>query len=460
MEDSIADRLKAVMRTPPWGRFQVHGVRFLDRMNGSALLADSCGLGKSWQTIGFLRLRPELRPALIICPSGVKYAWKQQLMEHSSLECEVAESKRPYPLRGNIWVINYDILHDWAPWFLKQGIAQVVCDEAHRIGNLSAKRTIAARAIAKKAQRFIALSGTPVRNRPYEFFSMLNLIAPQVFPSIREYAYAYCGPRRVLGHWVFDGATRLEELHEKIKPFMLRRLKSEVMTELPVTNRQMIPVQIHMKEYIKARNDFIAWLLQNKGADAARRAQSAEKIVRMGHLKRLAAFGKLKAIKTWIEDFFLDNPDQKLLVFSVHREMTFNLEREFPNALKIIGGMTAAQKFQIVNEYQTNPEKSLLLGNIQAAGEGTTLTAGSTMAFTELSWVPAEHEQAEGRQNRIGQKSEHLDAFYFVATGTIEEDIVDILQSKSSVIGQIVDGRPEEHVMNLIIKRLLDKHAA
>lgn len=455
----MAERLSESMLTAPLGRYQVDGVRFFYYNKGNAICADAPGVGKTWQGIGYLSIAEHLRPALIVCPSGMKYKWQRELMEHGGLDSDVAEGKTPHYLSSDIWIINYEILQYWVGWLLQQGIKITIPDEAHRLANPAAKRTIAFVAIARKAQHTVALTGTPIRNRPIEFFTVLNLVAPTIFPSHREYAYRYCGPRPGFrGAIRFDGATNLKELHGLIDPLMIRRTKEQVLKYLPQKHPQVIPIKIHMTEYIKARDNFLKWLEQNKGASAARRAASAEKLVRMSHLKQLAAAGKKKAIKTWLDDFLLDNPTEKMILFSVHRQMSIDFHQQYRNnSLMVLGGISARAKQDAVDRFQTDPTIRFMFGNIAAIGEGVTLTAASTVGFAELAWTPADHEQAGDRILRHGQTAKNVNEYWFIAMNTIEDHLVNVLQTKKSVIGQVIEGREEEDVINFLISKLLEE---
>jgi SWI/SNF-related matrix-associated actin-dependent regulator of chromatin subfamily A-like protein 1 len=462
---AVSERVKAVLNTTPY-RFQNTGIRFIEKSDGNALLADDMGLGKTLQTIGYLALHPEVRPALIVCPATIKYGWEREFWRHAQLGSEVAEGRQPKALDGDLFICNYDILHNWQDYFIQRGIVQVVFDECQRIKELEANRSMAARNVAKAAGRVLGLSGTPIRNRPIEFFNILNLIAPHDFVSLHEYRFAYCAPRRERrGQWNYNGASYLDELNARIQPYMLRRMKTEVLTELPKKNRTPIPIRINLKEYNEARDNFIKWLIANKGAGAARRAIGAERLVRLGELKRLAAKGKLATVKQWTREFLEDNPDKKLVLFAVHRKVSDELYETFQGtAVRIVGGMSAKAKQAAVDQFQEDPSTRLCVGNIVAMSEGVTLTAAHTVGMVELSGVPSEHEQAEDRVLRIGQTSTHMNAYYFIAMGTVEEDILTGMETKSNIIGQVVDGlNPEadgERMATFVINRLLLKHGA
>lgn len=454
---SLANAIRDVMTAEP-KRYQVRGVRWLNRMEGRGLLADDMGTGKTYQTIAWLSLHPEIRPAVIICPATLKYNWQKELQRFAGLESQVIEGRSKYPLTGDIWILNYDIMKAWLPRLLKKHPKIIVPDECHKLVNLKAQRTVATRALAKTCDNIIGLSGTPIKNRPAEFFSILNMIAPERFPSWHDYAFAFCNPRMGFrGQWDFRGASNLDELHAKIAPIMLRRTKEEVLPELPQTTNTHLPVKVNLRDYRKARDDFINWLAENGGQVKVAAAKRAEKLVRLGELRRLAGRAKLPAMKEWIKDWFEDNNGGKLVVFATHKIIVQELKAAFPNSVVITGDTSNANRQQAVDTFQTDPSVSLFIGNLQAAGEGTTLTASATVLHTELSWVPGDHEQASDRVNRIGQTSDHIDAYYLVAKGTIEEMIVELQESKRDIVSQIITGKESKSFQDLLISKLIEE---
>lgn len=459
--NSLGDQIRSLLKTPP-RKFQVRGVRFLIGREGRAIIGDDMGLGKTYQTIAYLQLHPEIRPAVIICPASLKYNWQREFDKHADMDAEVLEGTRPGRLSGKLWIINYDILGAWMPKLLAAGVQCAVLDECHRVKNRKAKRTQAAKVLTRVCPHVIGLSGTPIVNGPVEFFPILQMVAPKDFKSFTDYAFRYCGPKQGFGgHWDFRGASNLAELHRRISPYMLRRSKAEVLPELPKKTRTVIPVKIPMKEYNRARDLFIDWLTENKGAEAAKRARGAEALVKLGQLKQLAAWGKLKAIKEWVADWREDAPDQKLVVFAVHKSVVAALVAAFPEAVVITGDVGLKARQKIVDRFQNDPNCWLFVGNIRAAGEGITLTASSTVAMVEVGWTPAEHDQAEDRVLRIGQTAAHVDAYYFVAKGTVEEQIMELIDAKRDVVGKVLDGvRAGMAVSTKVIEGLLSQRKA
>lgn len=450
---SVGDRIRAVVHTPPM-KFQIRGVRFLERRKGRALIGDDMGLGKTYQALSYLKLHPQVRPCVIVCPASLKYNWERELWTHARLDATVAEGRQPSQLDGNIWILNYDILPFWLTWLLTQNVQIVIIDECHKIKNREAQRTVACRTLVEQCPQVIGLSGTPITNGPVEFFPILNMIDPVEFPSFTDYAFAYCNPRFWRGQMRFNGASNLEELRVRIAPYILRRMKSEVLTELPRTTRTIIPVEIPRKEYEHAKNEFIAWLTEVKGKDAAKRAKGAEAIVKLGQLKQLAARLKLPMIQEWVGDW-REQTKQKLVIFGIHKRMIAELVTAFPASVVVTGSVSNHKRQIAVDQFQTDPKIPFFIGNLQAAGEGITLTAASTTAHTELGWVPAAHDQADDRVNRIGQIARHVDAYYFVARDTVEEKGLKLLDIKRRVVGRVLDGVEIQKVQFQLIADLL-----
>ncbi len=406
-------------------------------------------------------LNPDCFPVLVCCPSGVKYAWQREFKNHGDIESIVLNGQRPDAglLRRPVTIINHDILHHWLPVLIKQGFKTLVPDECHKFGNRSAKRTKAIVELGKSIPHVIALSGTPITSRPIQFFPILNTIDPKTFPGFWKYAMRYCNPKpgfRGRG-WNFNGVSNPQELHTKIVQIMLRRMRTEVLKDLPIKTRIVMPVDIDNRgEYDKCKENILQWLEQNKGKQAAQRASGAIAIVKLNHLRQLTAIGKLPAIVPWIDNF-LDETQEKLVVFTEHRAILDKLLTIYPGAASISGGDNAMHKQQSIDTFQNNPTCRLMLCQIEAGGIGTTFTAASTVLFTEINWVPATHDQAEGRCLRIGQKANKMQAYYFVGRDTVDEKVMSILESKQNVISQIIDGRPASAAESIIQSLFLER---
>jgi len=176
--------------------------------------------------------------------------------------------------------------------------------------------------------------------------------------------------------------------------------------------------------------------------------------VKIGALKRITAEGKLKTMRTWVEDW-LEATEEKLVIFTVHRSVLTSMKEWFPESAVVDGSISGHRRQQEVDRFQTQPDCRVLLGQLRAAGIGLTLTASSTVLFLEIGWTPAEHDQAEDRVCRIGQTSSKINAYYAIATSTIEEKILNLLSEKRQTISRVLDGRASSsHVLTAVLESL------
>lgn len=426
--------------------FQQEGVSFIERRNGKAIIGSEMGLGKTAQALAWLQLHPEKRPVIAVVPASLKLNWQREAemwMEKPSVQI-LSGTKAKEPIVGDIIIINYDILPAWLG--VLQGIrAQVlILDEVHAVKNNAAKRTKAVKALARGIPHILALSGTPIVNRPVEFYNALKLVDDEgVFPSFWKFAMRYCGAKHNGFGWDFNGASNTEELYEKARKVMIRHSKKDVLTDLPDKTRSFLPLELsNSKEYRKAENDFIRWVRETKGEDAARRVQSAEVMVKIEALKQLAVKGKLEQAIEWIRDFI--EVDGKLVIFATHKFVIDALMGMFEDvAVKVDGSVTGADRDKAVERFQNDESCRVFVGNIKAAGVGITLTAASNVAFLELPWSPGDLVQAEDRCHRIGQKNA-VNIHYLLAAGTIEETIAQVLDKKRRVLDAVLDGKETE----------------
>ncbi len=463
---SLRKRLLAILKTPAMP-FQIKGIRFIEDLNGRGIIGDDMGLGKTLQAAALLALHPEWWPALIVCPASLKLQWQAQLKQHVELQSQVLNGCTPtfQQCSGPINIINYDILEKWLASIMKNPPRLLILDEFQKIKNRAAKRSKVCLWLGKQTPYIIGLSGTPIRNRPIEFFNILHIIAPEVFDSYHAYGFRYCNPRRAFRGfgWDFSGASHLDELHTAVSKYMIRRSKEEVLPQLPQAMISVIPIALdNQKEYDHATEDFIEWYSEKMGTAAAKRAAKAEMVVQLGALKRLAAAGKSRSIVEWIKDW-LEDTDQKLILFAVHHAIIDYFRGAFPDAVVVDGRVSLVHRQQAIDSFQEDPTCRIFIGQINAAGEGLNLQKASAVMFAELAWTPAEHAQAIDRMVRIGQTNTHLNVYYTIGKDTVEEDILNVLATKENIVSQIVDGHPTdigeslEKIANQLLERT--KHA-
>lgn len=444
--------------------FQRAGVAYALKAK-RCFIADEMGLGKTVEALATIHAAGAY-PALIVCPASLKLNWEREARKWlPGKRVVVLNGKQAVDLSAaDVVVLNYDILKKWKEQLLEVKFRSVVYDESHYCKNYKAQRTVAAKELAKGASIRLALTGTPVLNRPQELLSQLQILGRlEDLGGFWNFAKRYCGAYRGRFGWDFSGAANLPELNEKLRATcFVRRSKADVLKELPVKTRAVQPVVLdNEREYRKAEADVVKWLAQRVAEDkdfvdslsglpddeqkrrkaarsneAASKAAQAEQLVRIEALKQIAAQGKLKAVQEWVASFL--ETGEKLVLFAHHREIVGALAAEF-SAPSITGATSVEERQAAVDKFQNDPTCRLIVCNIQAGGVGITLTAASNVAFCELGWNPAAHDQAEDRTHRIGQ-TDAVTAWYLLAAGTIDEDIYDLIEKKRAVVDAATDG--------------------
>jgi SNF2 family DNA or RNA helicase len=425
--------------------FQNEGVAFLEARNGKALIADEMGLGKTIQALAWLQMHPELRPVLIVVPASLKLNWKKEAERWmESPDVELLYGTTPWDPKGELLIINYDIITYWADKLRELDIQGIVFDEVHYIKSNKANRTKSAKLLAKGTPVLIGLSGTPIVNRPIESYNFLHMIAPDIFQNRWSFAQRYCALHHNGFGMNMNGASNTEELHRiLVGSVMLRRMKVDVQKDLPNKIYSFVPMELrNQREYDMAERDFIQFIRLTRGKDAAIKASNAEQLVKIEALKQIAVQGKIDQVINWIQDALDSNG--KLVVFAWHTAIIEKLISCFGEiAVRYDGTMSGVKKEEAKEQFQNNPDIRLFVGNIKAAGVGITLTAASNVAFIELPWTPGDLDQCIDRLHRIGQK-DTVNVYYLLAEGTIEEKIAKIIDTKRQVFNAVLDGRITE----------------
>lgn len=446
--------------------YQRETVRKFEAFGGRALGALDPGLGKTICTLSYLaRNWRETLPVVIVCPAAVKFTWEDEAVKHAGRRVVICESRTPPTDSGfghgaEIYVINYDIIAYWVPYFRSLGIQTLVLDECQNLINRTAKRTKAVRRLASNVEHVIALSATPLMNRPSELWVILNILRPDLFPSFSTYAWEYCEPYYGKWGWEYKGATNLDQLHAILtKNLMVRYRKSDVLKDLPSKMRAVVPCELDKAgkaEYRKARDDFYTWLTQQDPGKltSAKRAGAMGKV---GYLLRLVARLKLRSVVNWANDF-LANSDEKLVLFAYHTKMIEALQRRVKaKSVVISGAVTGRARSAAVEQFSKDPRTRLSINQLQAGGVGLNgFTVAATLGFSELWWRPGDFLQAADRLHRIGQVSTVWEN-WLVARGTIEERLCKVLQEKQSSLSAALDGGDTQHdidVFDLLLKEV------
>jgi SNF2 family DNA or RNA helicase len=283
----------------------------------------------------------------------------------------------------------------------------------------------------------LALTGTPVLNHADELIAQLRVLSRlEDFGSGARFARQ------------FRGQVSEERLHWHLRRrCFVRRLKSEVLPQLPAKRQVVVPVTLtNEAEYRLAERDVIEWLRSQPLDLAELNARiaatlRAQRLAQLGALQRLAARGKLAAALAWIEDFLASG--EALVVFARHREVQRAVLARFPSALHLLGEDSLPAREAAIASFQRPDGPALIVGATRVAAQGITLTRASNVAFLELEWTPAMHDQAEDRCHRIGQH-DAVTAWYLLAAGTIDERMARLIQSKRAHVAAVTDGRREQ----------------
>jgi SWI/SNF-related matrix-associated actin-dependent regulator of chromatin subfamily A-like protein 1 len=408
-------------------------------------LADEQGLGKTIEALAALEADGAY-PAVVVCPASLKLNWLRELdvwLPGRTARALAGTGAEPSTASApaDVTVVNYDILSARSEELAALKPRALVLDESHYCKNAAAQRTRAAQRLAATVPSdglVMALTGTPVMNRPPELIAQLRIIGRLAdFGSGAQFGRRFRGPDAHLRlHW-----------HLRSRCFV-RRLKVDVLPQLPPKTRAVVPLELDNEaEYRLAERDLVAWLqsqpLDLRELDAkVAAALRAERLVRLNTLKLLAARGKLHAALAWIHDFL--SSGERLVVFAHHREIQCAVMERFPSALHILGADSHVARDSSLRAFQEADDGSnqLIVCSIAVAGQGITLTRASNVAFLELDWTPAKHDQAEDRCHRIGQQ-DAVNATYLLAASTIDETIATLLEHKRAVIGAVTDGRAE-----------------
>jgi len=424
--------------------YQARGVQeLLDRVLNyrCALLADEQGLGKTIQIVKLMEHFTQ--PILVICPASLKLNWEKEIREWYQTQAEydiqvIMTSKDWLNANANMIIVNYDLLtkEHIQSQLLQIRFGLCVCDEAHYLKNAKAARTKAAAKIMKVIPNNIALTGTPVLNKPIELYSLLKCLKAthilKPYDNLRAYAYRYCSAYQ--GTWGFEmgGASNPAELNQRLRStIMIRREKSQVLSQLPEKSYQIVPLEAD-----KACREICANLskLDIKLLEEKPELGSVGEIAKLRHDLAMA---KLNDCISHIE--CLLESKHKLVVFAHHRAVISKLQESLKDYGCVVfdGSTSAMDKNKAVESFQKDEACRVFIGQMQSAGVGITLTAADTVVFVESSWVPGEVEQAVDRCHRIGQKN-HVLAQFLTVSGSIDEIMLRAIAKKKSVINKIM----------------------
>jgi SWI/SNF-related matrix-associated actin-dependent regulator 1 of chromatin subfamily A len=440
-----------------------HQKEAIEKLAGSRrfILADDMGLGKTTCTI-IAALETGAKKILIICPASLKINWQREIENYSDRPVYISEGKK-FSTESDFVIVNYDILKNFHNTTDKNkslldqsNFDLVILDEAHMISNPQAQRTKIINHFVKNIKRVWLLTGTPMTSRPMNYYNLLNIIESPVAQNWMAYAIRYCqgyqfmaGRRKV---WNVTGASNLEELRDRTSKQILRRLKEDVL-DLPDKIISPVYLRLKSKEYEELMGEYYNWF-DNKKDESSSLTVQFSKLMKV---RKVISNEKTKQTIEFAENII--EQGKKVIIFTNFTDTLQTIYQHFgKQAVYLDGSCSKPHRQHAVDEFQDNEKIRVFVGNLKAAGVGLTLTAAEVVIMNDLSFVPAEHAQAEDRAYRYGQKSNVL-VYYPLYENTIEGAIYDILNRKKQIIRTVMgDEHPEsgdfvEEILDLINKK-------
>lgn len=444
----MAEILKHNLRVEPYD-YQKEGILFgLNRHR--ILIGDEPGLGKTLQSIGIVDTASAY-PCLVICPSSLKINWQREFEKFTNKKALVLDNATrtswPYLLGMGMFsvaIVNYESLKKFFVWdihgnktFTLKDVVfnrdikifkSVIMDESHRLKDPTAQQTMFTRGIVEGKEWRILLSGTPVVNHAQDLVAQLAIMGRLLSD--------FGGRGKFLAD--YGENENLSELSAKLyDTCMIRREKAKVLTQLPDKQRTDLHVDIsNREEYDLAAADLAAYLREYTECSdrEIRRKMRMEALVKFMTLRSLASKGKVRQATDFIRNFLANG--KPLIVFCSLKEIVKALQKHFPDAVRVTGDDSLAEKQAAVDAFQSG-EAQLIICSIKAAGVGLTLTASSNVAFVEFPWTYADCCQCEDRAHRIGQKN-NVNCYYLIGRGTIDPVLYNIIHRKRSIANQIM----------------------
>jgi SWI/SNF-related matrix-associated actin-dependent regulator 1 of chromatin subfamily A len=429
------------------------------------LQADQMGLGKTIQFLGAINDDESFRKILIICPASLKLNWQREAKKWlvRNMRIAVATAKE-CDLTADVLIINYDIAAK-----LKSRLASVEwdligCDESHALKNSKAARTRAILGGGKQREKalpgrfWILMSGTPILNRPCELWNTVRLLDQGgLGSSWRTFHERYCDLQDNGFGMDYTGASNLEELQERLRSsIMIRRLKDDVLKELPAKRRSIIPLaagskaaRLLKKEWeIQQRAEEIADLIREEHGTSERekvkklRAKIADSIGEMAKIRAELALIKAEELG----EMLIEKAEQEPILVFCHHHSSIDLLVEKLSAAglrvgKIDGRESITKRDQTVVDFQAGKLDAAIL-QTHAAGVGLTLTRSRYVIFLELDWTPGRMVQAEDRVHRVGQTNS-VQVDYLVYDDSLDAYLCKTLLHKESLIAQAMDNTSE-----------------
>lgn len=449
----VPKAIKAQLR-----HYQEEGVQWLERIRSmylSGILADDMGLGKTLQAIVALAQisLKKRQPSIIICPTSLLYNWKEEFSKfHPDAQVMVIDGIPSYRKKLIETVSNYDViitsytlLQKDIDFYKEIPFVYAILDEAQHIKNRATRNAKSTKLL--QAKHRLILTGTPIENSLDEMWSLFDYLMPGFLSSYERFTEKYV---RVTG---FEQAKNLEYLKKKVSPFILRRMKVDVLDDLPPVSENIYHCQLSdtqrelYKSYAESARDELVKLVERDGFDRVQ-------------IHVLATLTRLKQICCHPAIFAKESPEvgdsakydmlfellgtlieggHKTVIFSQYTRMLQIMSEDLKHrgiAYCYLDGSTK-DRLQVVKQFNEDASIPVFLVSLKAGGTGLNLVGADTVIHYDMWWNPAVESQATDRVHRIGQKN-NVSAYKLITLGTIEEKIAEMQSRKKGLVKKIV----------------------
>ena len=455
--DRVIDYSKYSTR-PPMDHQKIAVEKLL--ANDKFILADDMGLGKTTSAV-IASLESKARKILIVCPASLKINWEREIRNYSDRKVLIVEGRK-WGSTFDFYIINYDIIKNYHTTdksedsddyklLVNANFDLAIVDEAHYISNATANRTRLLNDVLETIPKVWLLTGTPMTSRPINYFNLLKIVESPLALNWQSYVRRYCkgyqfnvGNRKV---WNTSGASNLDELRERTKNLVLRRMKTDIL-DLPEKIVTPVFVELSSKMYDEELEEFTRISNDKKNDETI-----TVTLNRLMKIRQLIAYEKIPYTCELIDKCLAQG--KKVIVFTNFTMSLDMLHEKYKKvSVTLDGRMNKDRRQENVDKFQNDDKIKVFIGNIKAAGVGITLTSAEIVIMNDLSFVPADHSQGEDRAYRYGQKNSVL-VYYPVFENTVEKIIYNILQKKKGIIDQVMgDGEYSESFSKDLLKQL------
>jgi len=428
--------------------------------NKRCIVGDDTGLGKSVTSLVAMR-EMNCFPLVIVCPAAVKEQWRTQVVKWlgSNITTTVCYTRTASTLDCNIAIVNYAILKDWEKSIVQLKPKGVIFDESQMLRNRSTYRSYAARHIVKDdcVESIVLLSATPLKRVPFELVNQLRTIGKlRSLGGSVGFARRFCYYIDDNGSVAKDGCFNTKDLHLLLRSsVMCRHRKDDVGLQFPPVTHTKVPIAVKNKdEYAAKEADMIQWT-QTLGI--LTKKERLELTGKLRELRRLAYDCKAEVAAEWVRTLIDGSSDDKVIIWAYHHHVQDSLIELFPNAYRVTHGMSRKKINENISKFVGHEGACAMICSMSMAHVGLDLQASNIQVFVELPTSSMDCDQMIGRSDRIAQKKP-VGVYYIVALETIDEDIMDTLDSTRRAVGAILDNDADNSRMFSSMKKVNDAH--